>query len=84
MVRKWELSGIVQSSSYRTRILESLKDAKTPSRLEQELNIKISHVSRTLKELTSLKLIKCHSPSLRKGKFYQITKLGEEVQKNMK
>lgn len=79
MVSKWKLTGLVQSSAYRKKVLKTLKETKTPTQLEKELDIKISHISRTLKELREMKLIKCHAPDLRKGKLYQITKLGKEV-----
>jgi len=80
MVNNWHLIGKVNASSYRKKILESLsKEPKTPTILEKELDIKFSHISRALKELEDMKLIKCLTPELRKNKFYGITELGKEI-----
>jgi len=85
MVNKWELAGKVNSSSYRSKILSKLIEThKTPTRLSKELDIKISHVSRTLTELVKLGLVESLTPELRKGKMYRITKLGKEVIKKIK
>jgi len=85
MVTKWHLIGRVHASKYRKKILEELnKNVKTPTVLEKETNIKISHVSRALKELSDLRLVKCLTPDLKKGKMYHITKLGKEVLESIK
>jgi len=81
MVNKWVAIGKIQASDYRTKVLMSLKEKpKTPTILEKELDIKMSHVSRTLNELLKIGLIKCLNPTLRKGKLYLITKEGLKVQ----
>ncbi len=84
MVNKWELIGFVQASNYRKKVLKALDEPNTPNSLEKELNIKISHISRTIKELIKINLVKCHTPKLRKGKIFQITKEGKEILKNIK
>jgi len=77
MVNKWELAGKINSSDYRKRVLLSLKEGnKTPTQLSKSLDIKMSHISRALKELENMNLIKCLTPELRKSKMYEITKLG--------
>jgi predicted transcriptional regulator len=82
MVNKWELKGKIIASSYRKRMLLKLNEGIfTPRELEKSLNIKMSHISKTLTELQKLKLIECLTPTLRKGKQYKITKLGKEVLK---
>ena len=80
MVNKWELAGKVNASSYRIKILSSLSESpKTPTQLSKELDIKMSHISRTLTELVDLKLIESLTPEIRKSKLYQISKLGKEI-----
>ena len=55
MVNKWVAIGKIQASDYRTKVLMSLKEKpKTPTILEKELDIKMSHVSRTLNELLKI------------------------------
>lgn len=85
MVNKWELAGKVHSSSYRYEVLLKLAEThKIPTQLSKELNIKMSHISRTLTELVNLGLIESLTPELRKSKMYRITKLGKEVLKKVK
>jgi len=80
MVNIWELIGFLRSSNYRLKVLKSLSDKEhTPSEIEKNTGIKISHVSRTLKEITDKKLAECLNPKLRKGKLYKITKLGKSL-----
>lgn len=85
MVNSWELVGKLKASSYRLRILKILlKEPKTPRELEKESNIKISHVSKVLKELSEMKLIECKTPKLRQGKIYAILPLGRKMLKGFK
>jgi len=80
MVDKWILAGKVNSSSYRSNVLIKLQESpKTPTQLSKILNIKISHISRALKELSDLGLIKSLTPELRKSKMYAITPLGKQI-----
>jgi len=82
--KKWQLIGFVQASNYRKEVLKALNEPSTPNSLEKKLNIKISHISRTIKELIEKKLVKCHTPELRKGKIFEITKEGKEILKDIK
>ncbi len=80
MVNKWDLASKIDSSSYRKKILTTLvKGAKKPTSLQNELNIKMSHVSRSLKELTEMKLVMCLTPNSKRSRFYKSTKLGKGV-----
>ena len=75
----WQDVSYIISSKYRKGILEKLTSPKTPSRLSKEININIAHVSRTLSELESKKIIKCLTPGSNKGKLYRITDYGKKV-----
>lgn len=82
MVNKWELKGKIGSSNYRKKVLLKLSEGVfTPKQLEKALNIKLSHISRTLTELEKMKLIECLNPTLRKGKMFKITQLGKQILK---
>ncbi len=78
-VTKWNDVSFIISSSYRTKILESLNIPKTPSKLSKELVINKTHISRALSELEGKKMIKCLSPESKKGRIYQITDYGKRV-----
>ncbi|HME50682.1 MAG TPA: transcriptional regulator [Candidatus Lokiarchaeia archaeon] len=52
---------------------------KTPNELKNELDLYITHVSSTLKELCDKGLAECLTPELKKGKIFAITTLGDEI-----
>lgn len=80
MVINWELKGYINSSKYRLRIIQALvKEPKTPKQLEDELNIKISHISRALKELSDKGIVECLTPALHKHKYYGLTLIGKRI-----
>lgn len=81
---KWHLIGTIKSSNYREKVLRELtENTQTPKWLAKKTNIKFSHISTVLTELQKLKLIKCLTPELRKGRIYSITKLGKEILKSL-
>ena len=80
---KWEDVSFIISSSYRERVLESLKDPKTPTKISKELNINKTHISKTLKELLSKKIITCLTPKANKGKLYLLSNYGKEILKEI-
>ncbi len=80
MVNKWELAGKVHASSYRIKVLSKLAETpRMPTQLSKELDIKMSHISRTLRELVNLGLVESLTPEVRKSRVYGITNLGIEV-----
>lgn len=80
----WKKFGYILASSYRKKIVLSLKeDAKTPKQISLELELHLSHVSSTLKDLTRMDIIKCLTLDLRKGKLYGLTGIGEEIVKKL-
>lgn len=84
MVSKWKLIGKVTASDYRVRVLKQLSTSpKTPKQLSKLTNIKMSHISRALKELKKLGLVKCLTPEIRKNKFYSITNTGSKMLKDI-
>jgi len=76
----WDLISFLISSTLRFKIMIELnKEEKIPSKLSKILKVPISHVSKTLSDLEEKDLVKCLTPSRRKGKFYSITPLGEKI-----
>jgi len=61
-------------------VLNSLLSGQRFSgQIEEQTGMYKSHVSRTLKELTQMKLITCSNPKDRSYKFYKITPTGKEL-----
>lgn len=76
----WKKYGYVLSSTYRQKIVLSLKEGpKTPKQISLESRLHLSHVSYVLKDLGNNSIVKCLTPDLRKGKLYGLTKDGKEV-----
>lgn len=74
---------IIKNSEYRKKILLSLFNANylTPSEISEKTKIRLNHVSNFLKDLKDNKLIVCLNEHEKRGRLYQITKLGKEVAK---
>ena len=71
---------LLKSSEYRLKIVQSLKEGiKTPSEISKMTKIRLNHVSKSLKELKENGLVECLNEESRKGRLYQITKLGVDV-----
>lgn len=68
----WDTYSKLISSKYRLDIFVLLsKNALSPKQISSKTKLPISHVSRTLKELEELKLIKClTSEKIKKGKIF--------------
>lgn len=80
----WELVGFVASSQPRLMIMVHLtKCASNPTLLASQYNIPKSRVSTVLKELVNMGLVKCLTPNLRKGRFYEATDKGRNVVKRL-
>ena len=72
------------SSSYRTKVLNSIaKSPNIPTKIAEDCNIRISHISNTLKELKEHNLIKCINPEASKGRIYSLTSCGQSVLNHM-
>lgn len=72
----------VSLSKYRQKVLLELEDnLKIPSAIAKATNIRISHVSRTLKGLKEKKLVECLNEEANQGRIYRITDKGKKVLK---
>ena len=71
---------LVKSSGYRWKILKTVgNDIKTPSEIAKEIKIRLNHVSMFLKDLKKNGLVECLNEETKKGRLYQVTKLGKDV-----
>ncbi len=71
---------LLKSSEYRLKITMSLKGGiKTPSEMSKLTEIRLNHISKSLKELKENGLVECLNEESRKGRLYRLTKLGVEV-----
>lgn len=76
----FEELGWIKASQYRQDILIELDNKpKTPKDISQNTDYYLSHVSKTLKELSEHDLVECVTPDRRKGRLYKITEEGEEI-----
>lgn len=81
MSSEWDDISFVISSRYRVAVLRRLSEGPTmPSRIAEEADVGIAHVSRALQELRERSLIELLvSEEKRKGRVYGITEKGSEV-----
>ncbi len=79
MSTKWDLVSFVKASSYRQKVLENLDKPATPTELAKGLNLNRSHVSRALIDLVEKRLVICLTPSAKRARLYQRTKVGKDI-----
>lgn len=77
--------GFVLASKYRKDVVLALEGKpKTPKEISMETNCGLTHVSRSLQELTKNEITKCATPERIKGRIYQLTDVGKEILKLLK
>ncbi len=76
----WDTYGFVKASNYRSSVMIALSETpKTPSDLSEELDLRLSHVSNTLTELSEKGLVECLTENRSKGRIYATTDDGDEI-----
>jgi len=80
----WNSIGFIERSQYRKNVFLSLKQPIRPSEIAKKLNLRLTHVTRALRELKSKGFVKCLNPKERIGRFYALTKKGKEILKKIK
>jgi DNA-binding MarR family transcriptional regulator len=84
MVKRNIVSFVLRAKN-RLKVLQALSEGqKISAQIEKQTKMYKSHVSRTLKELISKKLIRCMNPQDRNYRFYLITLEGKEALSNVK
>ncbi|MFC7068786.1 winged helix-turn-helix domain-containing protein [Halobaculum lipolyticum] len=81
MTTDWDVIGYVISSDHRVVVLGRLAEGPaTPTRIAEDVELSVSHVSRALGSLRQKDLVELLVPEeRRKGRVYGITSEGEEV-----
>lgn len=75
-----KLISFIARGKRRLEILELLKEnERSQAELMKKTEMYKGHTSRTLKELSDKKLIKCMNPEDRAFRFYKITKKGRDI-----
>ena len=70
----------VQRSKYRQNVLKALEnEVLMPKEIAERSDIKTNYVSKVLSELRSKELIEVLDDSVRKGRLYRLTDVGEEI-----
>ncbi len=76
----WILYSFVVVSKPKTNIVKLLAEKPlTPTQIQRETKLNLSHVSRLLKSLKEKDIIECLNPVQRKGKLYSLTKKGSWI-----
>jgi predicted transcriptional regulator len=83
MKNKLELAGFIIRSNYRKQVFVLLDNPIRPSEIAKKLNIRLTHITRELRELKKRKLVECINPKERIGRLYQLTKQGKYLKKEM-
>lgn len=81
---EWDLTAFVIRSNYRKKVFLELSKPQRPSQIARTLGLRITHVTRSLRELKQKNLIKCLNPKESFGRFYELTSKGENVLKEVK
>jgi len=61
----------------------ALTEPKTPTQLSKELKLNVGFISNILIVLLKRGLIECLSPNEKRHRFYQISKKGKEIVKEI-
>lgn len=78
---EWDEVGWVISSEYRMKVMELLTEKpNTPSKMAEETEIPIAHISRTLKQLRNKNLVELMvDEDRKKGRLYKLTERGQST-----
>lgn len=76
----WEIYGFLIGSNYRVKVALSLvSHPQIPSKIANEIDMNLPHVSRTLNELEENGLVECLTPNRSKSRLYKLTELGRRM-----
>ena len=70
----------IKISSYREKALKSLENGnKTPTQIANDADIRLSHISKVLREFKECGVAVCINDEERKNRIYKLTPLGRDV-----
>ena len=71
-------------SSYRTKAIKAMQNGKeTPTQIANHSDIRLSHISKILKELKDCGVAVCINEQDRVNRIYRLTDLGEIIADNL-
>lgn len=82
-MKNLELAGFIIRSAYRKRVFVLLDNPIRPSEISKRLGVRLTHVTRELRELKKKGLAECLNPKERVGRLYQLTQKGKLLKKRM-
>jgi len=79
--RLWSDFSFIASSGYREKVITALAASpKLPHQLAKETNLRLTHVSRSLREMAKRGLVECLTPTARShGRLYALTEIGSRL-----
>lgn len=79
--RLWSDFSFVASSAYREKVITALVPTpKLPNQIAKDTQLRLSHVSRALRELSDRSLVECLTPGAKgPGRLYAITNVGSHL-----
>ena len=80
----YDLISFVTRGKIRKKVLLNLDVPLTPTQLSEKIKTHRSTTSRTLLELEEKGLVKCITPTENMGRFYEITKQGKKILKEIR
>lgn len=81
---EWDITAFVIRSSYRKKVFLGLSKPQRPSQIAKTLDLRLTHITRALRELKQKSLIKCLNPKEAIGRFYKLTSKGESILEEIK
>ena len=70
----------VNKSSYRVKVLKSIKDeVKMPKEIAEDSGILPNHISNVLRQLKEKDIVECLNPEVRKGRLYRLSEIGLDI-----
>lgn len=81
---EWDTSAFIIRSSYRKKVFLELSKPQRPSQIAKTLDLRLTHVTRALRELKQKNIVKCLNPKESFGRFYELTSKGENILKEVK
>jgi DNA-binding MarR family transcriptional regulator len=74
----------ISISSYRINAVKAMQDGKeTPTQICNHSGIRLSHISKVLKELKDCNVAECINEQDRINRIYKLTPLGHEIADNL-
>ena len=74
----------INISTYRIKTIKAMKTGnETPTQIANDSGIRLSHISKVLKELKDCGVAECINEKDRRNRIYKLTDLGQEIADNL-